>query len=59
MRWYITTDFQIDFSNDRYWTCNDFNDALELSKGLIRSVDNVWIWKATTGNPIKWMEVKQ
>ncbi len=61
LNWYITKSFTFDcFTNNPYacWCFSSFDEAIETAEVLVYSVGNVYIWKETQGNPIKWMEVK-
>ena len=38
-------------------TFDDFDKALETARGLTYSMGNIYLWKETKGQPIKWMKV--
>ena len=57
MKWFLTTTHE--FVEYPKWTFNDFNDAKLTAQSLTSSVGNMYLWKGTQGQPIKWMEVKQ
>ena len=57
MKWTITHTW--DYDPLHQWHCDTFTEAVHLGQALTNSVGNVYIWKETSGNPIKWMEVKQ
>ena len=55
MRWFITETFE--FSEYPKWTFNNFDVALDTAHKLTHSVGNLYLWKETKGQPIKWMKV--
>ena len=55
MRWFITETFE--FSEYPKWTFNNFDVALDTAHKLTHSMCNMYIWKETKGQPIKWMKV--
>ena len=55
MRWFITDTFK--FVNNPKWIFDDFDITLEKAHKLTSSVGNLYLWKETKGDPIKWMKV--
>jgi len=55
MRWFITDTFK--FVNNPKWIFDDFDITLEKAHKLSQTRGNVYIWKETKGQPIKWMKV--
>ena len=39
------------------WTFDEFDVALDTAHKLTSSVGNLYLWKETKGQPIKWMKV--
>ena len=55
MRWFITDTFK--FVDNPKCIFDDFDVTLESSHKLSKTRGNVYIWKETKGQPIKWMKV--
>ena len=55
MRWFLTTTFE--FKEYPKWIFDDFDKSLETARGLTYSMGNIYLWKETKGQPIKWMKV--
>ena len=55
MRWFITDTFK--FVDNPKWIFDDFDITLETAHKLSQTMGNLYIWKETKGQPIKWMKV--
>ena len=55
MRWFITETFK--FVDNPKWIFDDFDITLEKAHKLSQTRGNMYIWKETKGQPIKWMKV--
>ena len=55
MRWFITDTFK--FVNNPKWIFDAFDVTLEKAHKLSQTRGNMYIWKETKGQPIKWMKV--
>ena len=55
-KWALTTTFNFDKNEARLF--ESFDDAKsEANLETFKSGTSVYLWKLTTGNPIKWLKV--
>ena len=55
-KWILTDTFDFYSKDANYWNFTDFDEAKKTGENLVESIGVVYLWKATNGNPIKWIK---
>ena len=55
-KWILTDTFDFYSKDANYWNFTDFDEAKKTGENLVESIGAVYLWKATNGNPIKWIK---
>ena len=57
MKWTLTNTFDYHSPDAKYWKFDTFEEAKIAGDGLTSSIEELYLWKETIGQPIKWMKL--
>ena len=56
MKWTLTNTFDYHSPDAKYWKFDTFEQAKITGEELSSSIQTLYLWKETIGQPIKWMK---
>ena len=56
MNWTLTDTYKYHSPDANYWKFATFNEAKIVGEDLTSSIETLYLWKETIGQPIKWMK---
>lgn len=56
-KWILTDNFDFQSKDTHYWDFDDFHEAKKTGQSLSNSIGDIYLWRSTNGNPIKWMKI--
>ena len=55
-KWILTDTFDFYSKEAHYWEFDDFFEAKKTGEDLVHSIGDIYLWRSTKGNPIKWIK---
>ena len=56
MNWTLTDTYEYHSPDANYWKFDNFEEAKITGEDLTSSIETLYLWKETIGQPIKWMK---
>ena len=56
MNWTLTDTYEYHSPDAHYWKFDTFEQAKITGEELTSSIQTLYLWKETIGQPIKWMK---
>ena len=56
MNWTLTNTYEYHSPDAKYWKFDTFEQANITGEELTSSIETLYLWKETIGQPIKWMK---
>ena len=57
MNWTLTNTYEYHSPDAKYWKFDTFEQAKITGEELTSSIETLYLWKETIGQPIKWMKI--
>ena len=57
MNWTLTDTYEYHSPDAKYWKFDTFEQAKITGEELTSSIETLYLWKETIGQPIKWMKI--
>ena len=57
MNWTLTNTYEYHSPDAKYWKFDTFDEAKIAGDKLTSTIETLYLWMETKGQPIKWMKI--